>query len=105
MLIKNKKLLVIGGAGFIGSNLVDELLKEDVSEIRIFDNFTRGREENLAEALKDRRVKVFPLGGDILHAEILDAAMKDIDGVFHFAALWLLHCHEFMRSAFDVNIR
>ncbi len=102
--IRGKKFLVIGGAGLIGSHTVDELLKEDVAEIRIFDNFTRGREENIAAALKDPRVSIFPLGGDILHRDILNAAMKDIDGVFHFAALWLLHCYDYPRSAFEVNI-
>jgi UDP-glucose 4-epimerase len=102
--IKGKKLLLIGGAGLIGSHTVDELLKEDVAEIRIFDNFTRGKEENIREALSDPRVNVFSLGGDILHTDILNAAMKDIDGVFHFAAMWLLHCWDYPRSAFEVNI-
>ncbi|MEJ8835248.1 NAD-dependent epimerase/dehydratase family protein [Ramlibacter sp. AN1133] len=104
MNLNGKKLLVIGGAGLIGSHTVDSLTKEDVAEIRIFDNFARGREENLAAALKDPRVKVFPLGGDILHRDILDAAMEGMDGVFHFAALWLLHCHDYPRSAFEVNV-
>ena len=104
MNLKDKKLLLIGGAGLIGSHTVDELLKEDVAEIRIFDNFTRGRAENLQEALKDKRVNIFPLGGELLHRDILNTAMKDIDGVFHFAALWLLHCYDYPRSAFEVNI-
>jgi UDP-glucose 4-epimerase len=104
MNLNGKKLLVIGGAGLIGSHTVDQLVKEDVEEIRIFDNFTRGRQENLANALKDPRVKIFPLGGDILHRDILDAAMQGMDGVFHFAALWLLHCHDYPRSAFEVNV-
>lgn len=104
MNLTGKTFLVIGGAGLIGSHTVDELLKEDVKEIRIFDNFTRGREENIAEALKDPRVNVFPLGGELMHRDILDAAMKGVDGVFHFAALWLLHCYDFPRSAFEVNI-
>ena len=42
---------------------------------------------------------------DLLHTDILNGAMKGMDGVFHFAALWLLQCHEFPRSAFEVNIR
>ena len=102
--IRGKKFLVIGGAGLIGSHTIDALVREDVAEIRIFDNFSRGREENLFNALKDTRVKIFPLGGDLMHRDILKEAMKGIDGVFHFAALWLLHCHEFPRSAFEVNI-
>ena len=102
--IRGKKLLVIGGAGFIGSTLVDQLIQEDVAEIRVYDNFTRGSEENLAAALKDPRVKIYELGGDLLHRDILNSAMNDIDGVFHLAALWLLHCYDYPRSAFEVNI-
>nr|WP_080888671.1 NAD-dependent epimerase/dehydratase family protein [Nitrospira japonica] len=100
-----KKVIVIGGAGLIGSHAVDELIKEDVSEIRIYDNFVRGRQENLHEALKDPRVKIYEVGGDICQTDILDAGMKGMDAVFHFAALWLLQCHEYPRSAFDVNVR
>lgn len=102
--IRGKRLLLIGGAGLIGSHTVDELVKEDVGEILIYDNFTRGREENLADSMKDPRVKIFPLGGELMHRDILDAAMKNVDGVFHFAAMWLLHCWDFPRSAFEVNI-
>jgi UDP-glucose 4-epimerase len=102
--IRGKKFLVIGGAGFIGSHVVDSLAREDVGEIRVYDNFARGREENLAASLCDPRVKVFELGGDILHRDILDAAMKGVDGVFLLAALWLLHCHDYPRSAFEVNV-
>lgn len=102
--LKGKRFLVIGGAGFIGSHTVDQLLQEDVAEIRIYDNLSRGSRENLTESLKDSRVNIFPLGGELMHRDILDVAMKDIDGVFHFAALWLLHCYDFPRSAFEVNI-
>jgi UDP-glucose 4-epimerase len=103
--ITGTKLVVIGGAGLIGSHTVDQLLQEDVGEIVIYDNFCRGTRDNLTAALKDPRVKVFEIGGDICESDILAAALKGADGVFHFAALWLLQCHEFPRSAFDVNIR
>lgn len=103
--IRGKKFLVIGGAGLIGSHTVDALVGEDVAEIRIYDNFVRGVHENLAGALRDPRVKVFDVGGDICQTDILDAATRGMDGVFHLAALWLLQCHEFPRAAFDVNIR
>jgi UDP-glucose 4-epimerase len=103
--IKGKKLVVIGGAGLIGSHTVDHLIKEDVKEVIIYDNFVRGRTENLSNALKDPRVKIFDIGGDILQTDILEAAIDGADGVFHLAALWLLQCHEFPRSAFDVNVR
>ena len=102
--IRGKKLMVIGGAGLIGSHVVDELTKEDVAEIRVYDNFTRGSEENLRDALKDPRVRIYELGGDLLHRDILRTAVQDVDGVFHLAALWLLHCYDYPRSAFEVNI-
>lgn len=105
MELAGSKVLVIGGAGLIGSHTIDALLREPVSEIRVFDNFTRGSMENLSDALRDPRVTVCPMGGDILHSDVLASAMKGIDGVFHFAALWLLHCYDYPRSAFDVNIR
>jgi UDP-glucose 4-epimerase len=102
--LRGKKLVVVGGAGLIGSHTVDELLKEDVKEIIVYDNFVRGTHENLAEALKDPRVRIFEIGGDICQIDILNEAFKGADGVFHFAALWLLQCHDFPRSAFNVNV-
>jgi UDP-glucose 4-epimerase len=105
MELNGKKVVLVGGAGLIGSHTADLLLAEDVAEVVIYDNFVRGREENLAHALSDSRVRVFDIGGDILQSDILEAALAGADGVFHFAALWLLQCHEFPRSAFDVNIR
>jgi len=103
--IRGKKFVVIGGAGLIGSHTVDHLTKQDVREIVVYDNFVRGRVENLAGALRDPRVKVFDIGGDITQTDILEVALDGADGVFHLAALWLLQCHEFPRSAFDVNVR
>ncbi|MBW1972643.1 MAG: NAD-dependent epimerase/dehydratase family protein [Deltaproteobacteria bacterium] len=103
--LKGKRILVIGGAGLIGSHLVEELTKEDLKEIIVYDNFCRGRYENLENALKDPRVKIYEIGGDICQTDILNAAMKGIDGVFHLAALWLLQCYEYPRSAFEVNIK
>ncbi len=102
--IAHKKILVIGGAGFIGSFVVKELLNNDVGEVVIYDNFVRGRRKYLEDSLKDPRCMVFPLGGDIRDTDILDAAMADVDCVFHLAAMWLLHCNDFPRTAFDVNI-
>ncbi len=102
--IRGSKILLIGGAGFIGSHIVDELLKEDVAEICVYDNFCRGTYDNIALALKDPRVKIFELGGDMLQVDILNEAIKGKDYVFHLAALWLLHCHDYPRSAFHSNI-
>lgn len=103
--IRGKKLVVVGGAGLIGSHTVDRLLREDVKEVLIYDNFLRGSRENLNEALKDPRVKIYDVGGDVTQTDILQSAFEGADGVFHLAALWLLQCHDYPRSAFDVNVR
>ncbi len=103
--IRGKRFVVIGGAGLIGSHAVDLLTQEDVGEIVVYDNFVRGTHENLAGALRDPRVKIHDVGGDICQTDILNSALKGAHGVFQFAALWLLQCHEFPRSAFDVNVR
>lgn len=103
--IKGKSILVIGGAGFIGSHVVDQLLNEDVKEVIIYDNFVRGTVDNIENALKDSRARVFEVGGDILQPDILNAAMKQSDLVVHLAALWLLQCYDYPRAAFETNIR
>jgi UDP-glucose 4-epimerase len=103
--IRGKKLVVVGGAGLIGSHTVDLLTHEDVREVVVYDNFVRGRTENLTQALKDPRVRIYDVGGDITQTDILESALEGADGVLHFAALWLLQCHEYPRSAFDVNVR
>ena len=105
MEIKGKNILVIGGAGFIGSHVVDLLLKEDVDKVVVYDNFCRGSKENLGDVLEDPRCTIFDKGGDILHIDTLNDAMSECDSVIHLAAVWLLQCQDYPRTAFDVNIR
>lgn len=102
--LEKSKILVIGGAGFIGSFVVKELLKHDVSEVVVYDNFARGQKSYLKEQLQDSRCSLFPIGGDIREIDILNEAMKDKDYVISLAAMWLLHCKDFPRTAFNVNI-
>jgi UDP-glucose 4-epimerase len=102
--LQNAKVLVIGGAGFIGGFVVSELLKEPVAEVVIYDNFSRGKMENIEESLKDPRCSVYPYGGDVRETDVLDTAMEGVDYVFHLAAMWLLHCKDYPRTAFDVNV-
>jgi UDP-glucose 4-epimerase len=104
MNLKDKKILVIGGSGFIGSFVVKELLKHPVDSVVIYDNFTRGKMENILDSLSDKRCSVFPFGGDIRDTDILNKAMEGMDYVFHLSAMWLLHCKDFPRTAFEVNI-
>jgi UDP-glucose 4-epimerase len=103
--LKGKKILVIGGAGFIGSHVVHELLKEEVAEVIVYDNFARGKISNLDVNLSDPRCTVFPDGGDIREVDVLNRAVSQVDGVVHLAAMWLLHSKEYPRTAFDVNIQ
>jgi len=104
MKIENSKVLVIGGAGFIGSFVVSELLKTKVGKVIIYDNFARGKESNVSESLQDSRCEIYPNGGDVRDIDILNDAMKGCDAVIHLAAMWLLHCKDFPRTAFHVNI-
>ena len=103
--LKGKKILVIGGAGFIGSHVVHELLKEEAAEVIVYDNFARGKISNLDVNLSDPRCTVFPDGGDIREVDVLNRAVAQVDGVVHLAAMWLLHSKEYPRTAFDVNIQ
>ena len=104
MKLKNKKVLVIGGAGFIGSHVVSELLKTEVRSVVIYDNLTRGKKSNLSPSLNDKRCILYKNGGDIRDIDLLNDAMSGVDCVVHLAAMWLLHCKDFPRTAFHVNI-
>lgn len=104
MELKDRRILVIGGAGFIGSFVVSELLRTDVGEVVVYDNFARGRRGNLEDSLADPRCRLYPHGGDIRDVDLLNDAMNGADAVIHLAAMWLLHCKDFPRTAFHVNI-
>lgn len=104
MKIENSKVLVIGGAGFIGSFVIRELLKHDVKEVVLYDNFARGKTSNIEDVLKDKRCHIYENGGDVRDIDLLNDAMKGVDYVIHLAAMWLLHCKDFPRTAFHVNI-
>jgi len=78
-----KKALVTGGLGFIGSHLVDRLLKDDWNVV-VLDNLLTGRRSNLQQHGRDRRLRV--VEGDIRHPKTLARVSKNCDAVFHFAA-------------------
>ncbi|HZT54535.1 MAG TPA: NAD-dependent epimerase/dehydratase family protein, partial [Gaiellaceae bacterium] len=68
---------VIGGAGFIGSHVVDQLLQEPVERVIVVDNFVRGTRGNLAQACRDPRVEVRE--GSILDLPFLEQVMEESD--------------------------
>jgi nucleoside-diphosphate-sugar epimerase len=100
--LDDSRVLVIGGAGFVGSHIVDQLLAEPVREIVVLDNFVRGTRENLKSADADERVTV--VDGSLLDTDLLAKLMAGTDYVFHLAALWLYECVHEPRSAVEVNI-
>lgn len=102
--LAGKHVVVIGGAGFIGSHVVSELLSTDVGRVTIYDNFARGKRSNIAPQLEDPRCEVFADGGDIREIDVLNAALDGADGVVDLAAMWLLHSKDYPRTAFDVNV-
>jgi UDP-glucose 4-epimerase len=92
---------VVGGAGFIGSRVVDQLLDEPVERVIVVDNFVRGTRANLERAARDRRVDIRE--GSILDLPLLEQAMEESDHSFHLAALWLHECVHQPRDAVHVN--
>ena len=102
MNLTDEKIVVIGGAGFIGSHIVDQLLAEPVREIVVIDNFVRGGLANIERSLADPRVRV--VEGDITSPDCLEGLLENAAGVFHLAALWLFECVHEPRSAVEVNV-
>lgn len=98
--LKGKRVLVTGGAGFVGSHIIDRLIDEGCAEIVAIDNLVRGRRENLAEALA--RFPVRLVEGDIRDRALMDELVAAKDLVFHQAALRITHCAEDPRAAFEV---
>lgn len=101
-MLKNTNILVTGGAGFIGSHIVDQLLKEDVKSIVILDNFVRGSKKNMQQAVRDKRVKL--VTGDIRDKKIVDNFIKNIDIIFHEAALRHTQCTADPRLGHEVLV-
>jgi nucleoside-diphosphate-sugar epimerase len=100
MQLRNKRVLITGGAGLIGSHIADQLIERDVAEIVILDNFVRGRMENLEQALPSGKITLFR--EDIRDSAAVAKAMQGIDVVFHQAAIRITQCAEEPRLAMDV---
>ena len=83
--LSESNILVTGGAGFIGSNLVEYLVKWGAKKVRILDNFATGHLSNIEPFLKNKSVEL--IDGDIRDINTCQTACKNIDYVFHQAAL------------------
>lgn len=100
--LHDARILVIGGAGFLGSHIVDQLTDTPAREIIVLDNFVRGTRANLDSAVTDPRVTI--VEGSVTDLELLRTLMAGTDYVFHLAALWLYECVHQPRSALEVNV-
>jgi UDP-glucose 4-epimerase len=100
--MKGERCLVTGGAGTIGSTIVDQLLAAEAAEIVVLDNFVRGRAENLSGALPSGRVKL--IDGDIRDRQLVTTLMSGIDVVFHQAAIRITQCATEPRLAMEVLV-
>jgi UDP-glucose 4-epimerase len=84
------RILITGGAGFVGSHIADLAIEAGAGSVVIIDNLVRGSKENLAFARESGRVEFHE--GSIADADLVDAATRDVDIVFHQAALRITHC-------------
>ena len=92
---------VIGGAGFIGSHIVDAAIESGATEVLVYDDLSRGTLDNLSSSVHTRRVRV--VQGDIRDLKLLCAELKGMTYVFHQAAVHLRRCESHPREALEIN--
>jgi UDP-glucose 4-epimerase len=100
--VQGKKILVTGGAGTIGSHLVDQLVRRGARQVVVLDNFVRGRRANLAQALPSGVVDV--VEGDIRDAGLVAKLTEGAELVFHLAAIRITQCATEPRLANEVLV-
>ena len=100
--IEGTRIFITGGAGFVGSTTVDQLLDQGAAEVRVLDNFIRGNVRNLEGAQKTGRLTL--VEGDIRDETLVDSLTEGVDFVFHQAALRITRCAEAPREAIQVLI-
>jgi len=100
--LNGARVLVTGGAGTIGSTIVDQLLDAGVAHVTVLDNLVRGREANLAGAFETGRVQL--VKGDIRDREVVGRVTRGMDVVFHQAAIRITQCAEEPRLALEVLV-
>ena len=101
-MIEGTRHLVTGGAGTIGSTLVDQLVEGGAAEVVVLDNFVRGRRQNLEWACANGNVTV--VDGDVCDRALVAELSEGIDVVFHQAAIRITQCAEEPRLALEVLV-
>jgi len=101
-MMKGQRCLVTGGAGTIGSTIVDQLVAAGAAEVIVLDNLVRGRRENLAGALASGNVRL--VEGDIRDRKLVTGVMSGMDLVFHQAAIRITQCATEPRLALEVLV-
>jgi UDP-glucose 4-epimerase len=97
--IEGSRVLITGGAGMIGSTIADQLIERGVGSIVVIDDLSRGRLDNLADAMVTGDVTL--LEGDIRDTDLVARAMEGVDLVFHMAAMRITHSAEAPRQAIE----
>lgn len=100
MQLADKRILVTGGAGLVGSHITDLLVRHKMGEVIVLDNFVRGRRENLNWALANEPVTI--IEGDIRDSKLLAEVIQGVDVVFHQAAIRITQCVDEPRLALEV---
>ena len=100
--LEGKNVLVTGGAGFVGSHIVDLLVEEGCRKVTVIDNMVRGRPENLARAATSVAVEL--VEGDIRDHATMERLVSEANIVFHQAALRITHCAAEPRQALEVMV-
>ena len=100
--LRGATALVTGGAGTIGSTIVDQLVEAGAGEVRILDNLVRGRRANLRGVLDDPRVRL--VVGDLRDRDLVNDLTRGTDVVFHQAAIRITQCAEEPRLALEVLV-
>jgi UDP-glucose 4-epimerase len=104
MELTDQRIVVTGGAGTIGSHVVDQLLDAGAAKVVVIDDLSRGRVENIAEALERAPEKVELVEGDIRDIPLVKKTIAGADSVFHLAALRITRCAAEPRVALEVLV-
>lgn len=102
--IEGQRILVTGGAGTIGSALVDQLVDAGAANVIVLDNFVRGRRENLADAAERGGDRLTVVDGDINDRALLAELTTGVDVLFHLAAIRITQCAQEPRLALETLV-